>query len=351
MSLLLQAGGEAPRIGPGWPCCGGSQTVTSSLRRILVPGSTSQPAIQESLLGVFGHVNGKNTRLSVNLGSGRSAIFTLTGNGTGTALQAGNDIHLEITASKGATLTVKVIGGGTVSLSNIDVTGSLVAIHAPAAVVDGNVTATGSLGVVAIGDLKGDVTVTGNVGTLTTGSVVGTLSVGGNLGHLKAGNISGKVVVTGNILNIAAGNVSGEIYAGGNLLHAKVGAVTGLVAAASQLASLTATSLSSATIIAGAALPNGVLDLSGGTDTFGAGTIGTLHVNGIISSSFIGAGVNPVDGAFGNGNDTSAGTSVIKTVVVKGGADAATHFEASAFGTARLPMKVVVTTNPKFIVL
>jgi hypothetical protein len=84
---------------------------------------------------------------------------------------------------------------------------------------------------------------------------------------------------------------------------------------------------------------------------FGAGSIGNVHVTGVISSSFIGAGVNPVDGTLGNGNDTSAGASLIKTIFAKGGADAATRFEASAFGTAHLPTKVVATTDPRFIVL
>ena len=107
--------------------------------------------------------------------------------------------------------------------------------------------------------------------------------------------------------------------------------------------------MTNATVLAGANL--GSDGLLGGTgaaaDTFGAGTIGTLHVSGAInSSSFIGAGVNPTDGTFGNGNDTSAGTGLIKTIFAKS-ADSTTRFESSAFGIARLPAKVVVTTDPQ----
>ena len=258
---------------------------------------------------------------------------------------------LEITATKGVSVNMHIVGGGTVSFSNIDITGNVNSLHLPGSVVTGTVSASGSIGNLMLGDLQGTLNITGGLGTLTTGDLPGTISVGGNLGHLKAGKVSGKIIVTGNIVNLATGDVSGEIYAGGSLVHAKVGAVTGLVAVASTLTSLTAASLSSAIILAGAALPGGVLDLSGSTDTFGAGTIGTLHVNGAISSSFVGAGVNPVDGVFGNGNDTSAGASLIKTIYAKGGADAATRFESSAFGTAHLPKAVDPEVDSRFITL
>jgi uncharacterized delta-60 repeat protein len=350
--LVLRAFGGQTSGGKLLVGTSASGTVFSStLRRIQTPDPDATTVIKETLLGNFGIYNGKRQSWVVNLGSGRKAIFTLSGNGTGTILEADNDqIHMVITGGKNVAVNVRIVGGGTVDFSAIDVTGNLNALHVAGGVVHGDVTVTGSLGNVMVGSLLGNLNVTGSINSLTTGAIPGTLSVGGNLVHLKAGAIAGKVIVSGNITTLTTGDVSGEIYAGANLTHARVGNVTGLIAVASQLASLTATSLTGATVLAGATLPDGVLDLSGSTDSFGAGTIGTLHVNGSISSSFVGAGANPVDGTFGNGNDTAAGSGVIRNIFAKGGADTNTHFEASVFGQAHLPKKVA-TIAPQFITL
>ncbi|HET6246247.1 MAG TPA: DNRLRE domain-containing protein [Tepidisphaeraceae bacterium] len=330
----------------------GVQNVTSAIRRFQAPGSSPGAAIEEESRGVFGLVNNKRNTLTIDFGSGHKAIFSLSGNGNGMVLQnSAGDLHLEITANKAVSVTMRVIGGGTIPFTNISVTGNVNALHLPGSVISGTVAFSGSVGNLMLGDLQGSLTVAGALGTLTTGDLPGTVTVTGAAGHIKAGAVSGKIIVGGNITNLIAGDVSGEIYAGGNMLHARVGKVTGLLAVASTLTSLTATSLSGATVLAGATLPGGVLDLSGSTDTFGAGTIDNLRVNGAIASSFVGAGVNPTDGVFGDGDDTSAGASLIKTIFAKGGADSATHFEASAFGTAKLPAKVVVTTDPRFVVL
>ena len=64
-----------------------------------VTSVTSRAAEREdTVLGVFGVVNGKKTPFTVDLGSGRTAVFTLT-DGTGTISQSGSEIDLEITAS------------------------------------------------------------------------------------------------------------------------------------------------------------------------------------------------------------------------------------------------------------
>ncbi len=152
----------------------GTQTVFSSLRRLIVPGTTSGPSIKESLLGVFGNnINGKKVRLVVDLGSGRQAIFLLAG-GTGTALrdEATDQIHLEITAGpKGAALTLMLRGGGTVSFSNIDVTGSLKSIRAPGATLTGTLNIVGSLGHATLGTLAGNVQVAGAITSLAAGAL------------------------------------------------------------------------------------------------------------------------------------------------------------------------------------
>ncbi len=156
----------------------------------------------------------------------------------------------------------------------------------------------------------------------------------------------------GNINNLSAGDVGGSIYCSGNLGHAKVRNLTGLLAAGIDITTLNAVNITGATILVGANLgADGQLGGAGtDADTFGAGLIGTIHSLGTIDSSFIGAGVNPVDGTFGNANDKAAGAGLIKLIIAKGGASN-TKFEASAFGKARLPTKVDPATDGRFVVL
>lgn len=352
--LVLRAFGSATTNGKllvGASSAGGTQTVSSSLLRIIVPGTTSAPGIQETLLGVFGIVNGKQVNLKVALNSTQKAVFSLSG-GTGTALQSGDEIHLEITSISGSVLSMTVTHGGTVTFSDIDVTGNLKGFHAPAGLLSGTLSVSGSVGNAVLGAIQGNVTIANGVSSFTGGNLAGTFSAAGSVGRLSLGAVSGNVDVTGNLANLSAGAVSGTIYSGGALGHAKVGSVTGQIVAATGIGSLYAASLDKATILAGANL--GSDGLLGGTgsamDTYGAGDIDLLHVAGAISASFIGAGVNPVDGIFGNGNDTSAGASLIKSIFAAS-ADSTTRFESSAFGIARLPKKLVITTDPRFIVL
>jgi hypothetical protein len=134
---------------------------------------------------------------------------------------------------------------------------------------------------------------------------------------------------------------------------ARVGSLTGQIVAVSLIKRLSATGMTDATVLAGANL--GSDGLLGGTgsamDSFAAGTIDRLDVSGAIHSSFIGAGEHPVDGIFGNGNDTEAGAGVIKSISAAT-ADDTTRFESSAFGIAKLPKKVInLTADPRFIIL
>jgi uncharacterized delta-60 repeat protein len=352
--LVLRAFGSATTDGKllVGASSSGSTTVSSSLRRIIVPGTTSAPGIKETLLGVFGLVNQKKTTLDVDLGGGRTAVFTLTG-GTGTALQAGSDIHVEITdLGAGAALTLTIKGGGVVSFSDITVTGNLKSLKAGLGTLDGTLGVSGSAGKITLGDVPGSVAVVGAVASLTAAAIGGTLSAGGNVGTLKLGAVAGNVNVTGNLKNLTTGDVSGTIYVNGTLYHAKVASVTGSIVAAAQLMSLTAASLTNAKILAGANLGSDGLIGGGGTaaDVFGAGVISSLRVLGAIGGSFIGAGVNPTNGTFGDGDDTSAGNSLIKSIFAKGGATT-TLFESSAFGIAKLPGKVDPASSPLFIIV
>ena len=91
--------------------------------------------------------------------------------------------------------------------------------------------------------------------------------------------------------------------------------------------------------------------LLGGTDaasdTFGAGSIRSVKVKGDGIDSIVGAGLDPVDGVFNNGNDQLRDEleSAIETLVIKGTASADSLFAAGVF-----PGKVKIdglTINPE----
>jgi hypothetical protein len=131
--------------------------------------------------------------------------------------------------------------------------------------------------------------------------------------------------------------------------------LTGTIAAGGGvIGNVWAASMTNARILSGVNL--GADGLIGGSvanaDIYNAGSIGAVHIGGAITSSFIGAGADPADGNFGNGNDKAAGTgaSVIHLLAAKS-ADDASRFEATDFGQVRLGQAVEVTTDPRFQLL
>jgi hypothetical protein len=319
---------------------------------LLLGSATSVTSRADTVLGVFGFINGKKTPLKVDLGSGHFATFTLT-DGTGTVFQSGSEIDLEITTSSAsAALSVTVQGGGTVALGNVDVTGSLKSIKATAVTISNALTITGSLGTAKLGDIAGSVNVTEGITSLTAGQLDGTLSAGGTVGKLTLGAVNGHVNILGNITSLTSGDVSGSIYCAGSLGRSRVGNVTGLIAAASEIVSLSTLNITGGTILAGANLgDDGQIGGTGtNADIYAAGSIGSIQAAGAIDNSFVGAGVIPGSGGFGSSDDTSAGASLIKKISARGGATG-TKFESSAFGTASLPKKIDPATDPRFIVL
>jgi hypothetical protein len=328
-----------------------NRVLLSAATADIVAGVIPADVAQETLLGVFGIVNGKRTSLKVNLDSTHTTTFSLTG-GSATALQGDTGIDLEVTDISGAILTVTVTHRGSISFGDINVTGNLKTFNAAAGVLAGTLSVSGEVGHVDIGAIPGNVTIASGVSGFVGGDLAGTFAAGGNIGSLRLGAVSGNVNVGGNILSLRTTSVGGTIYSGGELGRATVGALTGRIVSASVIENLTAASMTGATVLAGANL--GSDGLLGGTgsaeDSFASGTIDALDVTGGINSSFIGAGVAPFDGTFGSGNDTSAGVGLVKLIHARS-ADAATRFESSAFGVADLPRRVDVVTDPRFIIL
>ncbi len=148
-----------------------------------------------------------------------------------------------------------------------------------------------------------------------------------------------------------AASLTGSVSCAGAIGVAKFGVINGTIAAA-VIRNLSAGSISGASILAGANLgADGVLGGSA-ADTYGPGQIFTLSVTGALASSFIGAGVNPADAVFGNGNDASAGGGLIKAITVKGGIDTSSRFEASAFPKViHIPAKASPVGDARFVVV
>ena len=277
--LVLGAGSRDARSG------------SSSISRLLVPGSTRAPSptppgggggvgASETNLGQFGMVDGKKTKFSWTDADGTVAQIVLTG-GSGTAYTAdGSALRLAITdGGAGAKLSLKARGGN----------GRIV---------------------------LGDVTVTGSLKTLTA----------------KPADVTGAVFATGAIGNVNVGNLAGGTVA----------------SAGGAIGTVSAFSLSDARILSGANLGNDG-HLGGGDDSFAGGSIKAVKVAGNISATVIGAGYDSGgDGDFLDGNNSVAAGSVIRSITAKAGADNASRFAASTFGNVKLPGRVDPTTDGRF---
>ena len=296
-------------------------TTSSTLRRIIVPGADVGAANgNETLLGSFGIVKGKKVKLLVTDLDGTKMVITLVG-GTGVAYQAGDRIHLVIDdLGRGVTLTITGRGGdGRISLSDVQISGTLKSMTAPNS------------------DLYGTLHATGSIGKLTIGNVTGTIWSGGS------------------IANVSGGNFSGDLFATDSLGKVKFKAASGTIASGNGvIGTVTAASLDSARILSGANL--GQDAMVGGTgpdaDIYGPGAIGAIKVTGTIKSSFIGAGVQPGFNTFGNSADKVVGgrASAIRSITARS-ADQASRFEAGAFGKVKLGKSVNVLSDPRFKVL
>lgn len=107
--------------------------------------------------------------------------------------------------------------------------------------------------------------------------------------------------------------------------------------------------MNSAKILAGAWLGlDGALGGSGDdADTFSAGNITNVNVSGRITQTTIGAGLNPVDGIFGNGND-SLFAGKIQGLVVRQAAGPTARFLARRYlGTITIRNQTVDTTQDR----
>lgn len=148
-------------------------------------------------------------------------------------------------------------------------------------------------------------------------------------------------------------DVTGMFAVGGSVNHVTLGNLNGgTFAASGSIGTMRVASLSSAFVLSGASPgPQGIFGAGVTDNSFGAGSIKSLVVRGAITNSFVGAGVDPVDGVFGNGNDTIIGGAASRISTLRAAtADSASQFEAGAFGTVRLPELIDPATDSRFLV-
>jgi hypothetical protein len=240
----------------------------------------------------------------------------VTGSTTGTFLGSFGDTNgkLTYTTAAGSKVTFQLHGGQGFAVLN----GSSLSVHLS------GTSASSSLSITATGGSArptlGNSLINGPIGTISAPNVdlAGTFSVQGTASHVTLGNVlSGTFAATG-----AIGNMTIASLSNGNVLSGANPGADGVFA--------------------------GISDVD---DSFAAGSIDNVDVRGAISGmSVIGAGVNPVDGIFGNGDDQIVGgsASLIKKIVAASAASTV-RFEAGAFGTASLPAKVDPATDPRFV--
>lgn len=202
----------------------------------------------------------------------------------------------------------------------------------------------GSLFVDSSGDLELRLSDTTSTSVLTITAHRGSRSVTlasvtdtGPLGSIVAKdvNLTGMFSVSGSVNHVTLGNLSG-----------------GTFAASGAIGTMRVASLTNAFVLSGATPgPQNVFGAGVAGNTFAAGSIKSLIVTGAITNSVVGAGVNPVDGVFGNGNDTIIGGTASRIGTLRAStADSASRFEAGAFGTVRLPQLIAPATDSRFLV-
>lgn len=162
----------------------------------------------------------------------------------------------------------------------------------------------------------------------------------------------GDVICRGTIrsMQMRTGDLNGTMFIGGNLGKLLIGNVSGTIAVNGFINSIVADSLTQAKVLSGANLGEDA-ELGGvnsNADAFGQGVIKSIKVKGAIVQSIVGAGLNPVDGVFGNDDDVVVGGSAIGTLSARS-ADDTSRFYASQFRVAKLPKRIKdIGADPRF---
>jgi hypothetical protein len=180
----------------------------------------------------------------------------------------------------------------------------------------------------------------------TSRSALRVVARGGD-GHVTLGDVTAAAGPMAAI-DAPAADLLGTLSVAGALPRLTLGTVAaGTVAAGGALGRVTVDALIGARLLSGA-LPATPTRAA----AFGPGSIAKLTVRGSVAGSVIGAGLDPVNGQFLDDDDRVIGgaSSVIRSVLVKGGVDETSRFVAGAFEKARVPGPVDPSSDPRFVV-
>ncbi len=192
------------------------------------------------------------------------------------------------------------------------------------------------------GNFQAGLALAGRAGgrTLDTVNIGGTASKGAWDVNGRAGSWTFRSVAASWSGSISRNLISLDVT---NIFRGKIAAKT--------FSSITAASLRGAKILAGADL--GTDARLGGTDSaadsFASGTINSLTVNGKVLNTIVGAGLDPVDGVFKNGDDRLK-TGRINNIVVTRTASANSRFLAKRYsptGTFRIGVRDIDTAEDR----
>ena len=196
-------------------------------------------------------------------------------------------------SGKGVIMTITGKGGdGRVRLDDVTVSGTLKTMSAKNS------------------DLYSTLHVTGAMGKVTLGNMIGVVWSGGAIASTTAGDLTGSFYATAAWANCTFGKVAGTIASGSGVIGRS------RRQASTMPASSVARNLGADGLVSGQA--------SAPTTTPTVRGDRSIKVKGAITSSFVGAGVNPVDQTFGNTGDQLVGgtASSIGSITAKSADDA-----------------------------
>ena len=254
-------------------------------------------------------------------GSSESGLRRLNAPGSGLLGMFGfdgrRDHKVVYEDAEGTRVTLSLKGGGAARAffdgSTVDVVATGTGPATALAVV-----ARGGDGLVTVRNVQAD----GGLRSFNGKAVdlTGTMSIGGDLAKATLRNLRGTITTAGSIGALA---VNGDV-AGGRVLAGTRAGADGKVGGTGAAA-----------------------------DSYGSGAIMKLMVKGAVSGSTFGAGLDPVNSRFLDGDDRVIGVaeSVIASVSVKRGVDDSTMFVAGVFGSVKLPQRVNPAEDPRFRVL
>ena len=311
------------------------QVVAAGFSETAAPGSVTVTAGSTTSGIDFGNqqqariveFSGK-TNLSYVDSNGDTVSIRFSGNGSGELhLPAGptGDAETLIITGSDTRTSIKISargGDGFTQIENVQTDGDLRAFDGRNVIVDGDLTFGGNVSKFRVFATTDDAEI--SAGFITKFDVMSTLR-----GSVDVAGIT-KLGARGDILDAT-------IHSDGTISKVSVNGTvrdSTITAANFGKASIKGSLLDSL-FLAGADLgADGELGGTGvNADTFAAGRIDGLTVKGAMANSLVGAGANPVDSDFGDGNDAAITGSQIRKLAVKGGVSNDSFFISDLYPT------------------